>query len=327
MQFKYFTALLLATIGFTGCFWKEPGTWKNDQINSSAREDFHKQDDQLLKYLKADDIDQIKTIESRELLESNAEVGVDDKASNLLKSSDYKLYDEYYVVNKYKDADTILNKGKSINTYNLTYNNTAREMYIAFFLPKNNLENKWIINAIFSKLSYGWKLTSLDFGLYTVNGKTAPELYELIKQEYKNNNLLNAGLHAQEMHTLANPVFIWKYTQDDSMYMASYRIGFAAKKLVDSQMVLKDVPTHPRIFKIIAGEFNDGYYPKFYYQTSINVSDTNAIRKENNEIMKVLPSLYPGVNKGNGWLLFSAFNKLPNVKVSVPRYEMENKVN
>jgi hypothetical protein len=230
------------------------------------------------------------------------------------------------VVNKYKDLDTVFNHTKGANSYNVIYNGTSREMYIAFFLPKNKLNDEWMFAAVFSKLNYGWKLTMLDFGMYTINGKTAPELRKMAEDEYARHYLVNAGNFIQLAHSIKRPVAIWVYNQEDLIDSTYWRIAADATAKTKFPMVLNSVPTHPSIFKIFSGEFNNGYYTQVYYQTSINVKDTAAVRKENNEMMKALPALLPGIDKDSPWLLFTAFNKLPNVKESVPRYEMDNRL-
>ena len=146
----------------------------------------------------------------------------------------------------------------------------------------------------------------------------------MAKKEYDKHYLINSANLSQLAYSIARPTSIWVYTQEDTINDVYWRIAAEATAKIKFPIVLNDVATHPRVFKIFSGEFNDDYFPKIYYQTSINVSDTNAIRKENNEIMKTLPKLLPGIDKDTPRLLFTAFNKLPNPKESVPRYEMDN---
>jgi len=63
-----------------------------------------------------------------------------------------------------------------------------------------------------------------------------------------------------------------------------------------------------------------------YYQSSINLNDTAAIKKENAAIKRVIGKLIPGIDKDNDYLLYTAFNKLPNSKESVERYEIDDKL-
>jgi hypothetical protein len=327
MQFKHIVTLFAAAIVLQGC-WKKSGTWKNEQINPSDRADFHHLNDQLLGYLKSDDNDHLKSLEARALIDDGSVIKSVNEISNLFRKSDYKLCDEYYVVNKYKDADTILNHLPGINNYKVRYGNVSHEMYIAFFLPKTNLANQWMIGAVFNKLSYGWKLTMLDFGMYTINGKTAPELREMAEDQFHKHYLIAAGNTIQMAYSIKRPVAVWVYTREDSIDMSYWRIAAAVTAKIKLPIVLNTIPSHPSIFRIFAGQMDDddGYYPKVYYQTSINISDTAAVRKENNAIMKALPAILPGIDQDTPRLLFTAFNKKPNAQENVPRYEMDNRL-
>ena len=81
--------------------------------------------------------------------------------------------DEYYVINKYKDADTIDSAVPGINGYALKYPGTTQEMYLAFFIPQES-NNKYMISFTYAKFDYGWKISDLEVAPYTINGKNRP---------------------------------------------------------------------------------------------------------------------------------------------------------
>jgi hypothetical protein len=324
MQFKHIISLLAIASVLQSCF-KESGSWKNGEISASQRSDFHELDDRLLKGLKDADDQQLSFLESKQMIENPSMVREVDVISEQYKTSDFELLDEYYVVNKYKDADTISSNSNSVNRYNVIYTGTTHEMYIAFFAPKAG-RLKYMITAVFCKFNYGWKLNMLDYGVYTINGKTAPELYNMAMAEHDKKYLINSAMLMDLANSCIRPGAIRVYPREDSIASYYSRVTTEDTSKYKFPIVLNSVPAHPRIFKVFAGEFNGGYYPMIYYQSSINVNDTAAIRKENNAIMKAVPSVLPGIDKDNDWLLFIAFNKLPNVKENVDRYEMDNKL-
>ena len=179
--FTLFCLLLLAFV-LPGCTPKS-GAWKNEQIDPGKREDFHELNDKVFSAAKANDLIRAKLFMSKELIENTYTRRSVEIAGNHLNDNNYKLLDEYYVVNKYKDADTIKLNKRGINSYSLTYPGTAREMYIAFYVPTHG-DKKYMITTIYAKYDYGWKLNDLDLNPYTINGKTAPELYKLAKEQY-----------------------------------------------------------------------------------------------------------------------------------------------
>jgi len=325
MQFKHIIVLLVIASILPGCFWKEAGSWKNGRINLSQRAEFHDLDDKLLQGLKNADNDQLGFVESRTLIEDPSVTREVNQISELFQKSDFKLMDEYYVVNRYKETDTIETNTTGLNNYRLIYNGRAQEMYIAFFVQKaGNL--KYMITAVFCKFSYGWKVYTLNYDIYAINGKTAPELYQAAQSAYDKQYFVNALNFSELAHSCVRPGPIWAYAAEDSINAFYYRLHDESKNKLKYPIVLNTISTHPKIFKVFAGNFNDGYYPMVYYQSSINISDTAAIRKENNAMMKVLPAILPGIDKDNKWLLFTAFNKLPNMNESVDRYEMDNRL-
>ena len=77
-------------------------------------------------------------------------------------------------------------------------------------------------------------------------------------------------------------------------------------------IVIENVPTKPMIFRIFSQDMNDGSYPMVYYVSHIKLADTGALRKENNELKKVIGKLIPGIDKDKKYVLYSAFNQLPS---------------
>src|SRR3569623_602813 len=97
--FKLFSFLLIASI-FVSCKPHQHDTWKNDQIESVARDDFHKLNDQVMASLKANDHLKMDALFSRDLLQSTGKLRLIELCSNHLKDGTYELMDEYYVVHK-----------------------------------------------------------------------------------------------------------------------------------------------------------------------------------------------------------------------------------
>jgi len=67
-------------------------------------------------------------------------------------------------------------------------------MYLSFFIPRTG-DNKYMISVIYAKYDYGWKISKLDLAPYTINGKTAPELYNLAKEKSGKNYLIDCRQH------------------------------------------------------------------------------------------------------------------------------------
>jgi len=303
------------------CTEDKPGYWKNEQIKASKREDFHQLNTAVLQDIKDNNLKHLESVMSKELI--NDKAGMQrrmDHISNYLSTNDYSIFDEYYVINKWKNADTI-----KANQYSLIYEGVAREMYIVFFLPKTG-NNKWMITFVYGKFDYGWKLSQLDVEPYAINGKTAPELFKLAKQEYAYNYFSNAATNMNLASTCLRPNDLWKYQDDSLIYTFESQALVDASKHYKFPLIINQVATHPRIFHIANQKMQQGTYPMISYLTSVNLKDIVAIKKENEAIKKVIGKLIPGIDKDNDYLIYTAFNKFPNNRESVDRYEMDDKL-
>jgi hypothetical protein len=300
-----------------------PGTWVNKQISSGKRDDFHKLNTEALQYIKADDMNDLSILMSKELAAENYTNHTVDLISNELKANDYTLMDEYYIVRDSTKADTVNARsptgGKT--AYNLQYSNATGAKYIALFIPKSGL-SKSLISLIYNKYDYGWKISSLNVAPYTINGKTAPELFELAKQQFANNHLVSAVNTAQLATLCLKPAEIWQYNQQDDINTFYGNLTYQVNNKYSFPFVLTQVATHPKIISIINQSNDGGSYPEIYYVSSIKVADTDAIKKENLEVRKAISTAMPGLDKDNKYLLYSVTNKVPSATENTPRFDM-----
>jgi hypothetical protein len=324
MRFIKSFGFLLIIVALQSCMNDKPGYWKNDQIRSGKRSNFHELNDRLLASLKANDLKQLEFIESKELLANSYMPRQVDLMSNGLKKENYILLDEYYVINKYKRLDTI-KESEGVNSHKLLYNGTTREMYLAFFVSEN-AKNKWMITATYCKFDYGWKLNDIEYNMYTANGKTAPELFEQAKKKYLKDYLVDATNDMQLASSALRPNEMWIYSNEDSISLFASRLIAQANGKYKFPLVLQQVPTHPRIFRVFNQELNDAYYPQIDYQSSIKLADTDALKKENENVKKAIGEVFPGLDKDKAHILYSIFNEMPSSNKSVDRFDINDKL-
>lgn len=315
----------LLVIFLQSCEPTVPGSWKNENIDKSNREKFHKLNDELFKLLKVNDEKQLENIMSKDFIENNYKSRLIELVSNRVKTADYNLLDEYYAVNRYKDIDTIKTGTTGINSYTLTYLGATHEMYMAFFVPRN-ITNKYMITAIYCKYDYGWKLTQLELNQYTINGKTAPELYQQAKESYNKNYLIDALNISASAFSCTRPSGIWKYDHEDEFTSFYNMLLKKSGEQYKFPVTIKQVTTQPRIFRIFNQTTPDGDFPMIYYLSSIKLKDTSAIRRENENIKKVIGRTLPGIDKDKKYVLYSAFNELPSGIKTVEHVDMSTRL-
>lgn len=321
--FKVICCLLIPVI-LQSCS-NEIGAWKNEQIKQSNRDELHTLNAQVFKYLKANDTKSLGAYISKELLDDNYTNRLAELAANKLKLDSFVNFNEYYVVNKYTGADTINSPKQGVNSFRLVYPGMAEEMYIAMFLPKDSKTlNQSMITAVYAHYSYGWKLGKLDIGTYTFNGKTAPELYEQAKQEYKSGYLFCAANTMTLATTCSRPNDIWQYLAEDELYEFSKTVTNEANAKYHYPIMLDGVSTKPRIIRVYFTTNDEGSYPTIGYQTHINLKNIDAIKKENEEIRKNIGNIIPGIDKTNKVILYTAYNEMPVSTRVVPHYDMKD---
>lgn len=49
-----------------------------------------------------------------------------------------------------------------------------------------------------------------------------------------------------------------------------------------------------------------------YYVSTINIDDTVRLKQENIEISKILPQYFKGIRNNNEFIIYRAFNKVPD---------------
>jgi hypothetical protein len=321
--FKAICCLLMLII-LQSCS-NEIGAWKNDQIKQSNRDELNKLNEQVFKCLKANDIKSLGSYLSKELLDDNYTNHVAEIAGNHLKQDSFVAFNNYYVVNKYVAADTINNMSLGVNSFRLVYPGVAEEMYISMFVPKNAAAaNQSMITTIYAHYPYGWKLSNLTVGMYTINGKTAPQLYEKARQEYDKGYLFAAANTMGLATSCSRPNDIWQYVSENEMYDLSKKVTNEANENYHLPIVLNQISSKPRIIRIYANTSNEGTYPTICYITKINIKNIAAIEKENNEIKKVIGMVMPGIDKNIKYLYYSAYNEMPVSTRSVPHYEIKD---
>lgn len=310
------------------CKQTEFGSWKNEAINSEKRTEFHKLNDDLYAALKSNDMKQMEPLMSKELLEDNPPVNRTVELISLRsKDLGYKVLDEYYLSQKDEPGSLIINSNATgPDAYTLKYNQSAtKENYIAFLMPERG-NDKWLITAIYGKYNYGWKLNKLDFAQYTVNDKTAPELFKQAKADYAKGYIINAVNNMSSAQQTFHPSGQWVYGNESAMNKFYFKVVQEVNTKYTFPFTLKQVPTKPQIFRIFTQVMPEGTFPTIYYLSSVPLSNVAALKKENEHVKKIIGKALPGINEDKKYVLYAAFNALPDGKKATPHYDFSDQL-
>jgi hypothetical protein len=296
-----------------------PGVRKNDEIKSGKREEFHQLNADVLKRLKTDDAAGLKKLSSKDEAKQNITKLV-DSISKQLSANNYQLLDEYYVINKYADSDTIIATGPTVNRYGLKYPYVTFEEYFAYFLPEKS-DNKFMLGLIYGKYKDGWKIINLSLAPYTIDGKTGPELYQQARDDYEKTNFPGAAQEAAKAMRCIKPAPYWQYPDlEDAGRFNTKAQGYI--KYYQFPFVLFMVPTGPMLVAIGDKETTDGVYPMVTYMTHFDIKNTAAVKQENQEVNKQISRMLPGLAKHYDRIYYSAYNQMPTGKTDPPHFDM-----
>jgi len=299
-----------------------PGVRKNDEIKSSKREEFHELNAAVLKHLKAGDENGLKGLLSKDEAKKDISKLVDSISKQLLANR-YDLLDEYYVINKYADSDTILATGPNVNRYGLKYPYVTFEEYFAYFLPKKS-DNKYMLGIIYGKYKDDWKIINLSLAPYTIGGKTGPELYQLARDDYDKTNYPGAAAEAAKAMLCIKPAPYWEYPDhDDAVKFNEKTQGYF--KYYQFPYVLFMVNSGPMLLSIGDKETPDGVFPMVTYMTHYDIKNTAAVKQENQEVNKQISKMLPGLATHYDKIYYSAYNQKPDKKKQPPHLDMTAK--
>lgn len=324
--FKYFSFLLIISI-LSACEQEQaPGTYKNAAIPVSKKEKFHELNDQFLKSIKANNLDDAKNMMSKELLDDNSINRTMDLISIQSKAGNYKVLDEYYLVAKTDEPGSLVINAdaKGDDAYTVQYNQSStKENYIAFLIIPKEKANQWLITAIYGKYNYGWKLNKIDIGLYAINGKSAPELYKLAKAQFAKGYWVDAAQNMIAAQRCFHPNGQWQYAKENAMNQFFYDTQSKAGTKYHFPFTISEVASKPKVFRITTEDTDDGTFPMIDYVSAININDTTALKKENTAIKKVIGKYFAGVDKDKKYVLYTAFDDIPGRKKNVQKFELK----
>lgn len=312
---------LLLILALQSCQTDVPGTYKNEKISSGKRSDLHSLNDQLFKAMKEGNKVAVNNLLSQEMLDDTYTVRLTDLVSYRYNSAKYRVLDEFYIVNKYEGNDTIKVTNEGINNYTLKFKTTAAEMYIAFLIPEN-VPEQWMITLVYSKLKYGWKITSMEQAKYAVNGKNTPELFKLAQQQYAKKYFVDM----MNSLTLANdcdkPNDMWQYNSDNDRQFFYNRGLAAVNSAYKWPMVFEQLPTKPKIIRLVTQNMNQGNFPMIHYLSSVDIHDGKAIMKEHEGVKRVIGQMLPGIDKDKKYLQYQVYNKNVPIHATLRHYDI-----
>ena len=316
--------ITLLLFGLTLLFGCSVGSenW-NDHIDAESRAQIKILDEKIIEALSENNPQKLKELFSDELKKKsgNETDAFVDKVHESFKAKTYSLLDEYLAINSAMGTTATTMKGVSGKyDYKINYPVLTKETYISLLFDSGG-GNQHLVTAIYGKYGNDWKLNVLKIGDYSFFGKTAVDFFNQAKENYEKGNLIDAAIGVIMLQRTASPADkIFEYQNIQVMTEFAQKVMAEANTKFALPKTIKELKTNPQILNITPKPMAEGIFPMVGYLSKISLKDTVALKRENDELKKVIGSIIPGIEKGKKYVFFQAYNEIPNGKTPVESY-------
>jgi len=319
---KRFIAIIILALLLQAC-GKKNEKLKDNDIPQGLRTEMNEMNNKLVEYLSTNNLRELQPTMSADLIKKDG-----DRMGKLLQSAqkffagkDYSLLDEYYV--KHPGIETIdtLHGGKDEQAYVFNYKAHTKESYVSLLITQK-AKIKMLITVIYGKYHDGWKVDNLKIGEYALNNMGPNEFTRGSRLFFQRGDIIDASdwiFLAIRYSRPANQYL--QYDSYKSIKAYADSVINLAKNKYPLPYTLTQIKSKPKVFYILPEVGENGFYPMLYYLTTTPISDTVALKKENDEIQHIAGQVFQGIDKNNPVILYRAFNEMPEgAKKNVPRF-------
>jgi hypothetical protein len=332
---KYLSAIVIVGISLLGlsCRVGTSGTWVNDHIEPDIKNQVELLNRQLYNDIKGKDLTDLKQLMSPVLLTGSG-TKIDTLVNQVapsLSGTGYEVIDNYYVKNTTTNVpNTVMSSISNTDDYVVSYLALNKEMYVSLLRTTAAVNNVLLI-AIYGKYGSDWKLNILQMGQYDVVGKNAPAYYTEALRLYNAGDLIDAADMIITASQIGNPGGTYfKYKNESAMKDLYTKVIKEANATYKFPITINQIKTRPVIFGVnpqfIGDKGREGIYPAINYKSDISLSDTTALRKENDALQKSISGIFNGIVANNNHILYQAFDQLPGTGKKMNRFGFVQKI-
>jgi len=320
-------------VSVQSCHSNKTGTWVNDNIDSDVKKQIANLNKKLFTGIMTQNADAVKALLSDQLIKktkSNIDT-ILNRTANKYAAKDYEIVDEYYKINATKNIpDTLIsNKGNDAD-YTISYKAVNEQTYVSLLVTKNLPVNALIL-AIYGKYGDSWKINILQIGDYNIFNKTPQQYYKTALSLYNSGDLLDATNNMILVSQLVNPGGgRLVYKNDSEMKIFYSKVIDEANARYQFPVTISQVKSNPQIFsispEIMEEAGHQGISPLISYKSAIKLTDTAALKAENQEVQKAIGTLFKGIDQNNNNVFYQAYDRIPNGKSPAPHYGFIQKI-
>lgn len=320
---KFFaTLLILFASVFMSCNTIVTGIRKNENINPEVRSEIKKLDELVMQKIFAADSNGLMSLCSEKTLAvSRKDIGILIRTLNQkIHKNNFTAFNNYHSVNAVPNGTVFIPVDlSSAGGYTLRYTSATKESCLSQYLVSDSISSDFMLTIFYTQGKDKWEISLIQFYLYRICGKTAPELLADAKSSYANNNLVDAVNYATLTQYIARPgENAWIYAHEEDMRTFYNKVYEEAKQRFDFPIALPEIKTAPKIIGFSPKPTDIGILPLISYQSTVPLADTNALKEEYRAIRAESVNIFEGLNRDNKFVCYKAFNELPGDKKEVP---------
>lgn len=319
-------AVLLVIIAFQSCTGNK-GTRVNNDIDNNTRAAIAALNKKLFDGITSGNVTAVRALLSPDLIKRSGKQldTVINRCSKRYPAKNFEVLDEYLSKNlKKEDTDTIKSQHGDDSDYTIGFRAMNNEVYTSVLLTKDLTVNGMIL-AVYGKYGNDWKINILQMGDYSILGKNAIDYYKQAQELFHKGSLVDATDMIIITSQLVSPGGTYfSFKKESEMKILFSTLIDDANAIYRLPIVVKQVKTAPQIFSIspqVVDEVeHQGIFPIIKYKSGISLTDTGALKAENQALQQNIGAIFKGIDQNNQFILYQAYNQIPDTKADAKHY-------
>lgn len=322
MKKKLLGILVITLFLSTGCERLEDGLYSNESVSSKTALEAKNLHELIVKAIQQDKPHVIEGLMSDALSSSIEEVHpFIDRVGKVIIEKELDILEIHHLVQADSKDGRLIQGGENTDkAYQIKFQPLTDESIIIVSQTEKD-GDAYQLFLFLGKYDEFWKLNALDFGRITLAGKDAIDYYSLSKAASDKGHLIPAINHMVIASSLLSPApSYWNYVQEEALDQYHESLINQAMETYPMPYKVEDLSTKPEIFKIMPQRVEDKICTMIKYRSQINLSDTIALKAENQILQKSIVSKFSGIDQEVPFIFYRVYNEIPKEGVTVPYY-------
>ena len=299
------------------------GQWSDENIDPKVKDEINGLNSQVIEGLATKDPEKIKRLASEKLLEQSKDLEtLVGSGKWKIDPAKFRIKNQFYSKKSASGTDSQVFSGiAEDHDYSIHFTAVNKEMFISVGYLEDDLQ-ALALTMIYGKYGDDWKLNILQIGLIKIENKDAIDWYRQAQENFKNGNLVDAGLSSTLAAECMKPSNqLCQNRLESEMKEFGKKLNQEINKTYTFPITLETIKSKPQIFQVFPQGIDEGFFPMVGYVTTLNMNDTTALSKECTEIHYNIGQVFQGLDRDKKYIFYRAFERLPvNANEKVTSY-------